>query len=176
MEVPSPRGEKKLPPRHDPKTRHIDATFPGTVLLNRDPAREYVWAYRSGQDTGLEHYLEMGWRIERQEDPAKNPDCLRLKQGITVAFGNEITWRGSVLVSKPKAEVAVHRKSGVDGIGGLDDFGEMMKQIRREGHVPDDPMFAAIHIAGAGNYVPQEFMGADRPHNEDRETMVRTRS
>lgn len=176
MEVPSPRGDKKLQPRHDPKTRHIDATFPGTVLLNRDPAREYVWAYRAGQDTGLEHYLEMGWRIERQEDPGKNPDCLRLKQGVTVAIGNEITWRGAVLVSESKAKVAEHRKGGVDGVGGLQEFATVMRQIRREGHVPDDPMFAAIHIAGAGGYAPQEFQGVDRAHNEDRETTVRMRS
>ena len=166
----------KVPPRSDPKPRHIDATIPGTRLLNEDPKYAYCMVYLASEHSGPALYAERGWEICTQEDPKKNPDCLRFKQGLTVKPGDQMAWRGSVLMRILKSELHRQRREGVDGAPGLDQYGADLRRMRAEGGVPNDPMFAAIQTMGAQGFLPPDQVGADGARNETREIAVRERA
>ncbi len=89
-------------PRIDPKSRPVDGDV-GSRLINARPDRSYILANPNDQETGVQHYLDLGYEIERA-DP-KNRDSVRIEGGSGVSdMGGAIVRRGSILMSCPKSE------------------------------------------------------------------------
>ena len=117
-----PRAAKKTAKRIDPPARPIDGALPYFNVQNKDPGREYVWVYKAAQDFGVEHYLYMGWEMERYREGGPLPSIRPVKiddNGQEEDLnGRVIESRGNVLMSMDKAKHAQMVEYGADGVSG----------------------------------------------------------
>lgn len=122
--------------RSDPKERNLsgqgidrDGQPRWLKLLNRDPNREYAFAYKAGTDTESVSYFEsLGYVIERW---SAEEDGLRLAAGRTSHHkGEPIEYRGHVLMSIEREELERIRKFGPDGNTGSQLTDIMERKVR----------------------------------------------
>ena len=84
-------------PRVDPKPRSIDASQQ-CVIDNRRPDRHYVLANPNDDYCGLQAMLNMGLDFQIETLRKDGP---RVRGGNTSREGDQIMWRGNVLISCP---------------------------------------------------------------------------
>lgn len=120
------RALPDMPKRHDPPSRPVDGSLDDQARLrNTDPDRVYCLANPNDPDTGLTEMLRLGWvqEFHRKGGPM-------ILGGDVASDGAAITLRGSVLVSRGRAEheayerqkfaVADQRARSIGQKGGVD--------------------------------------------------------
>jgi hypothetical protein len=94
-------------PRVDPVLRQIDFFSQGIELINPDPSKAYVLAYKGDSICGRSYYQALGYEIELHSETG-----VRLRAGSTGQTGEEMEWMGHVLMSCSK-----ERKAQMDAAG-----------------------------------------------------------
>lgn len=89
--------QKTAPKRKDPVPRPVDMVGMGAKIVGLDPERAYGLANPSDQISGLAHFLSLGYEIEYAR-----PDGPSVTNALQPEEGQELKWRGSVLVSCTK--------------------------------------------------------------------------
>jgi hypothetical protein len=108
------KAAKKTAARLDPAPRPIDGAIPYFQVKNKDPDRFYIWVNKAAQDFGLEHYLYLGYEMERYRDGGPCPAMVVLGK----EDGAVIESRGNVLVSISKESHDELTQNGTDGVSG----------------------------------------------------------
>lgn len=87
--------------RADPAPRSVRGPFSMATLRNQDPSRHYVWVSTAKSDDAdpVDDYSALGYVIEKSSG-----DGVTTRGGRTCKPGEDITYRGSVLMSIDKAE------------------------------------------------------------------------
>lgn len=110
---------KSTAKRLDPAPRPIDGAIPYFNVKNKDPDKFYIWVNKAAQEYGLEHYLYLGYEIERYRDGGPYPAMTVLKDGVPEKEqGAVIESRGNVLVSISKEMHEEIEQNGTDGVSG----------------------------------------------------------
>lgn len=113
-----------ISPRQDPAPRRTDATSVWDKTSGRDPNRHYVLAYKGDVETGMHHYLGLGYVVETWRD-----DGPRFRGGRTGRDGDEMEMRGHVLMSIPIDARRQLEEVGPDGVTGQRHIDELEKLI-----------------------------------------------
>lgn len=117
--------------RKDPELRQVMSSDDEGKIKNADPRMFYVLAYKGDEDTGLNHYLELGYEVVRHSD-----DGERLRVGNTGEEGTPIEWKGHVLCRILKSVRDERLQHGGNGWGmGLDYVDMVDKKILKTGGI-----------------------------------------
>jgi len=100
--------------RIDPPSRAVDGDS-NTVIVGKDPNREYKFANPNDEMCGVSALAELGFEIERARK-----DGPRIKGGKVAKDGDTITWRGMVLMSCPRDVWMAEYKRGQDRQAAID--------------------------------------------------------
>jgi len=119
------KAAKKTASRLDPAPRPIDGAIPYFNVKNKDPDRFYIWVNKAAQDFGLEHYLYLGYEIERYREGGPCP-AMRV---LDTENGAVIESRGNVLVSISKEAHDEITQNGTDGVSGQKAADDMERRL-----------------------------------------------
>lgn len=111
--APRAVGKTQAKGRHDPVARPVEGTKQSySSVRNPDGDRQYVLQYMADID-GFTARLENGWVIEvfREGGPIVGPN-LSADSRKPYREGDQITYRGHVLMSIEKAILADHKLNG----------------------------------------------------------------
>ena len=119
--------------RSDPRPRAVDGVNTGTKLKNRDPDREYVWVYEAPNDVGVDHYLSLGYDIEKWR-----PEGVQtISRSDQRHEGDLIKFRGHILMSCTKEQKEELELHGSDGVSGQAEADEIERRIVRKRGLQD---------------------------------------
>lgn len=94
--------------RVDPAPRRVDhSSYENSAILNADPKKRYVWAYKAGEAIGF--YENRGYEIETLTADGPRSAVSR-KKGL--AMGTPVEWNSNVLMSIDAAEQAEYEAAG----------------------------------------------------------------
>ena len=131
------RQRRGLPPRTSIKPRHYDHSANWLKLKNKDENRKYVFAAQSSHDTGVDHYAELGYRVEQVSKHGVSLGKSRVQR----APGAEIEMRGMTLMSIEREEYEEIVEFGEDGQTGQAQADIMERKI----HVGHGSNAGALH-------------------------------
>lgn len=94
--------------RVDPAKARVDhSTYENSAILNADPKKRYVWAYKASEAIGF--YENRGYEIETLTADGPRSAVSR-KKGLTM--GTPVEWNSNVLMSIDAAEQAEYEAAG----------------------------------------------------------------
>ena len=138
-----PRGVKKTSVRIDPAPRPIDGGIPYFNVVNKNPARRYVWVYKAAQEYGVEHYQYLGYRIERYQENSPRPAMVPIDVETgepAKENGSTIESRGNVLMSIDVERYNDIYQNGEDGISGQKAADAMERRLLDRTKIERDSM------------------------------------
>jgi len=109
--------------RKDPELRKVMSADDEGRVKNADPRMVYVLAYKGDDDTGLAHYLELGYEAVRYSDGGE-----RLKVGVTGETGSFIEWKGHVLCRIEREVRDQMQRTGGEGWGMGSDYTDLVER------------------------------------------------
>lgn len=117
-------GSTRNPKRSDPRPRRIDMIGIGPDVRKKDPDKHYVCANPADQQSGQAHYQRLGYTPVIYREGG-----VYIANALAVDEGQEITWKGEVLMECPLEEFEYRMEHG-DGIaGGMALHRERMRQV-----------------------------------------------
>jgi len=154
--------------RKDPSPRHSDGQATSqrgslfTTIVNRDPSKEYVLAWKADEQTGAPYYEALGYDVVLyHEGGPRLAGIKRIKTGEAVEF------RGCVLMSIDKDELARMRKEG-DGFSLGSDWADQLETRIRKQKRAENPFSGAPKAYSQSG---QPYVMEDPDKSEDPEDL-----
>jgi hypothetical protein len=124
MQVNKAKVRPKATKRSDPRSRHVEGVR--NALVNPDPNKKYVWAFKGSPEYGPEEYENMGYNVEEYR-----------KGGVTCSMrtskeGQPVEWMDNVLMSIDKERADDIEQYGLYGDSGQCRADEIEDKVVRE--------------------------------------------
>lgn len=154
--------------RKDPAPRHSDGMASSargsrfTTIVNRDPSKRYILAWKADEQTGAPYYEALGYDVEIHREGG--PRLAGIKRNVP---GGAIEFRGCVLMSIDEEEAQRMEREG-DGFSlGTDWADTLEKRIRKQKRAENPFAGAPKAVSQSG----QPYVMEDPDKSEDPEDL-----